>query len=195
MHNIVILASGSGTNAENIIKRFQGGDLLETSLVITDHADAGVVERVRPYGVESIYIPGKEWRENPGKIVGILQARNPSLIILAGFMRLVAKEIVDAFPGRILNLHPALLPAYGGKGMWGHHVHEAVIAAGEKESGVTVHYIDENYDRGRILMQEHVDIEPGETPATLEAKIHQAEYRLYPRAIEEALRRIDKAVI
>lgn len=191
MHNIVILASGSGTNAENIIKYFGNGDLLRVSLVITDHADAGVVERVRPYGVESVFIPGREWRENPSKIVELLKSQDPSLIVLAGFMRLVAKEIVEAFPGRILNLHPALLPAYGGKGMWGHHVHEAVIAAGEKESGVTVHYIDENYDRGENLMQEHVAIEPGETSASLEAKIHQAEYCLYPRAIEEALRRID----
>ncbi len=191
MHNIVILASGSGTNAENIIKYFGNGDLLRVSLVITDHADAGVVERVRPYGVESVFIPGCEWRENPSKIVELLKSQEPSLIVLAGFMRLVAKEIVEAFHGRILNLHPALLPAYGGKGMWGHHVHEAVIAAGEKESGVTVHYIDENYDRGENLMQEHVAIEPAETPASLEAKIHQAEYRLYPRAIEEALRRID----
>lgn len=190
MYNIAILASGSGTNAENIVRTFNEGTLLRVRLCITDHADAGVVERMRRYGVKTLYVAPKIWRHEPEKVVEMLRADDIDLVVLAGFMRLVSPVIVSAYAGRILNLHPSLLPKYGGKGMWGHHVHEAVIAAGEKESGVTVHYIDEEYDRGEILMQERVEILPDDTAETLEAKIHEAEYRLYPRAISEALRRM-----
>lgn len=194
MYKIAIFASGSGTNAENIIKTFHGGNLLRVVKVYTDVPDAGVIERLRPYGVETEYVEPRVWRQDPGLVVDALRAEGVDLVVLAGFMRLVDKRIVEAFPRRILNLHPALLPAYGGKGMYGHHVHEAVIAAGEKKSGVTVHYIDEHYDRGEILMQAEVEIEEGETPQTLEAKIHQAEYAIYPRAIAEALRRMPPSV-
>lgn len=194
MYKIAIFASGSGTNAENIIKTFHSGNLLRVVKVYTDVADAGVIERLRPYGVETEYVEPRVWRQDPGLVVDALRAEGVDLVVLAGFMRLVDKRIVEAFPRRILNLHPALLPAYGGKGMYGHHVHEAVIAAGEKKSGVTVHYIDEHYDRGEILMQAEVEIEEGETPQTLEAKIHQAEYAIYPRAIAEALRRMSPSV-
>lgn len=194
MYKIAIFASGSGTNAENIIKTFHGGNLLRVVKVYTDVPDAGVIERLRPYGVETEYVEPRVWRQDPGLVVDALRAEGVDLVVLAGFMRLVDKRIVEAFPRRILNLHPALLPAYGGKGMYGHHVHEAVIAAGEKKSGVTVHYIDEHYDRGEILMQAEVEIEEGETPQTLEAKIHEAEYAIYPRAIAEALRRMPPSV-
>ena len=194
MYKIAIFASGSGTNAENIIKTFHSGNLLRVVKVYADVADAGVIERLRPYGVETEYVEPRVWRQDPGLVVDALRAEGVDLVVLAGFMRLVDKRIVEAFPRRILNLHPALLPAYGGKGMYGHHVHEAVIAAGEKKSGVTVHYIDEHYDRGEILMQAEVEIEEGETPQTLEAKIHQAEYAIYPRAIAEALRRMPPSV-
>ena len=138
MYKIAIFASGSGTNAENIIKTFHGGNLLRVVKVYTDVADAGVIERLRPYGVETEYVEPRVWRQDPGLVVDALRAEGVDLVVLAGFMRLVDKRIVEAFPRRILNLHPALLPAYGGKGMYGHHVHEAVIAAGEKKSGVTV---------------------------------------------------------
>ena len=194
MYKIAIFASGSGTNAENIIKTFHGGNLLRVVKVYTDVPDAGVIERLRPYGVETEYVEPRVWRQDPGLVVDALRAEGVDLVVLAGFMRLVDKRIVEAFPRRILNLHPALLPAYGGKGMYGHHVHEAVIAAGEEKSGVTVHYIDEHYDRGEILMQAEVEIELGETPQTLEAKIHEAEYAIYPRAIAEALRRLPPEV-
>ncbi len=191
MYNIAILASGSGTNAENIAKTFNQGMLLRVRLVLTDHADAGVIDRMRPLGVETQYVKPSVWRNEPQQVVDILNAHGIDLVVLAGFMRFVSPVIVDAFPKRIINIHPALLPAYGGKGMWGHHVHEAVIAAGEKQSGVTVHYVDDKYDHGEIIMQDTVDITPEDTPQTLEQKIHRVEYSLYPRAIVEALRRLD----
>lgn len=192
MYNIAILASGSGTNAENIAKTFNQGMLLRVRLVLTDHADAGVIERMRPLGVETQYVKPAVWRNEPQQVVDILNAHGIDLVALAGFMRFVSPVIVDAFPQRIINIHPALLPAYGGKGMWGHHVHEAVIAAGEKQSGVTVHYVDDKYDHGEILMQDTVEITPDDTPETLEQKIHRVEYSLYPRAIVEALRRLSE---
>lgn len=192
MYNIAILASGSGTNAENIVRTFNEGTLLRVRVCLTDHADAGVIERMNRLGVDTIYVEGAVWRKEPQKVIDILRDCNIDLIVLAGFMRLLNPAIVETFRGRILNLHPSLLPKYGGKGMWGHHVHEAVIAAGETESGVTVHYVNEEYDRGEILMQERVEILPGETAESLEAKIHEAEYRLYPIAISEALRRMGK---
>lgn len=190
MFSLAILASGSGTNAENIVRTFRDGSLLRVKLIITDHEDAGVIERMKPFGIKTIYIPGKVWRQEPQNIADILRGHGIDLVVLAGFMRLVAQPIVEAFPHRIINIHPALLPAYGGKGMWGHHVHEAVIAAGEKRSGVTVHYVDTQYDHGQIIMQDYVDIFPEDTAETLEAKIHQVEYSLYPRAIVEVLRRL-----
>lgn len=187
MYNIAILASGSGTNAENIVRTFNQGSLLRVVLVITDQPDAGVAARMEPFGIPVKYIPGPVWRKEPQQIVALLRENDIDLVVLAGFMRLIAAPIVEAFPGRILNIHPALLPAYGGKGMYGHHVHEAVIAAGEKQSGVTVHYVDEHYDHGTIVLQETVDITPDDTPATLEQKIHTLEYSIYPRAIVKAL--------
>ncbi len=190
MYNIAILASGSGTNAENIAKTFNQGMLLRVRLVLTDHADAGVIERMRPLGVETRYVEPAVWRNEPQQVVDMLNAQGIDLVVLAGFMRFVSPVIVDAFPQRIINIHPALLPAYGGKGMWGHHVHEAVIAAGEKQSGVTVHYVDDKYDHGEILMQDTVEVTPEDTPETLEQKIHRVEYSLYPRAIVEAIRRL-----
>lgn len=190
MYKIAILASGSGTNAENIVKTFHNGSLLRVTTVLCDVAQAGVFERMQRLNVPAEYIPGPVWRNEPQIVVEKLKNAGVDLVVLAGFMRLVHKDIVDAFPHRIINIHPALLPNYGGKGMYGHHVHEAVIANGEKKSGVTVHYIDEHYDRGEILMQAEVEIVPGETAESLETKIHEAEYATFPRAIAEALRRI-----
>lgn len=190
MVNIAILASGSGTNAENITKIFNQGTRLHVAIVITNREKAGVIERMQPLGVPVKYVPNDIWDNEPQQIVDILRAYEIELVVLAGFMHFVSPVIVDAYLGRILNIHPSLLPAYGGRGMWGHHVHEAVVAAGEKKSGVTVHYVTEEMDKGEILMQEEVELEEGETPESLEAKIHPIEYRLYPRAIVKAAERL-----
>lgn len=191
MKRIAILASGSGTNAENIAKIFNGGNRIKVVLVVTNRKNAGVVERMKPLGVETAYVPNSVWDSNPEEVVELLRRHEIDLVVLAGFMHFVDPMIVEAYRGRILNIHPSLLPAYGGKGMWGHHVHEAVVAAGETKSGVTVHYVTEEMDRGEIVMQQSVEVLPDDTPETLEAKIHPVEYDIYPRAIVKAVERIE----
>lgn len=192
MTNIAIFASGSGTNAENIARIFNEGSRIRVALVVTNRRKAGVIGRMEAFGVPVEYVPNAVWDDEPDKVVELMRDRNIGLIVLAGFMHFVSPVIVDAFRGRILNIHPSLLPAYGGKGMYGHYVHEAVVAAGEKESGVTVHYVTEEMDKGEIVMQERVEVTPDDTPETLEAKIHPVEYSLYPRAIVKAVERIER---
>lgn len=192
MKNIAIFASGSGTNAENIVRIFHKGDRLRVAIVLTNKHDAGVHARMEALGVPTAFFPNNVWASEPEKIIEALRPYDIDLVVLAGFMRRIAPEIIEAFPNSIINIHPALLPAYGGKGMYGHHVHEAVIAAGEKKSGVTVHYVNNDIDGGEIIMQQEVEILPDDTAETLEAKIHPVEYELYPRAIAEVIRRMDK---
>lgn len=187
MKRLAILASGSGTNAENIYRFFSNGTRIEVALVIYDRKDAGVARRMAQYGVKTLYLPGAVWKQDPESIIELLQAENIDLIVLAGFLRVIPPAMTKAFAGRILNIHPSLLPAYGGKGMFGHNVHKAVIDAGETRSGVTVHYVTDDIDGGEILMQESVEITPEDTAETLEQKIHTIEYSLYPRAIVKAL--------
>lgn len=193
MKKIAIFASGSGTNAENIARTFNEGNRIRVDIVLTNREHAGVIERMNRLNIDTEYIPNHVWDQAPMRIVEMLQWRGIDLIVLAGFMHYVSPVILDAFPGRVINIHPSLLPAYGGKGMWGHHVHQAVIAAGEKESGVTVHYVTEEFDSGEIVLQQKVPVLADDTAATLEARIHKAEYELYPRAIVVALNRADGA--
>lgn len=192
MKKIAILASGSGTNAENIYKFFANGNRVKADLVIYDRKNAGVAERMAPYGVETLYIPGSVWCENPQNILELLRNRGIDLVVLAGFLRVIPECLTKAYAGRMINIHPSLLPLHGGMGMFGHKVHEAVIAAGESKSGVTVHYVTNDVDAGEILMQEEVEVTPGDTAETLEQKIHAIEYTLYPRAIMAALQRIEQ---
>lgn len=191
MTNIAIFASGSGTNAENIARIFNEGSRIRVALVVTNRRNAGVIARMEGLGVPVEYVPNSVWDNEPEKVVALMRDRGIDLIVLAGFMHFVSPVIVEAYRGRILNIHPSLLPAYGGKGMYGHYVHEAVVAAGEKESGVTVHYVTEEMDKGEIVMQERVEVTADDTPETLEAKIHPVEYSLYPRAIVKAVERIE----
>lgn len=187
MKKIAVFASGTGTNAENLAKVFNKGSRIRVDLLIVDREGAPALERLERLGVESVYIPRKEWKSDPQRIVRMLRERGIDIIALAGFLQIVGEEIVEAYPGRILNLHPSLLPAYGGKGFWGHNVHEAVLANGEKKSGATVHIVTKEIDRGPIVLQKEVEIEEGETPETLEQKVHQAEYDIYPRAVVKLL--------
>ena len=192
MKNLAIFASGSGTNAENIARLFHQGNKIRVAVVLCNRKNAGVFQRMEKLGVPCRYVPSSVWDNDPQQILDILGPYDIDLVALAGFMRTVRPEIVAAYRDRIVNIHPSLLPAYGGKGMYGHHVHEAVIAAGEKKSGVTVHYVTDGIDQGRIVMQQSVDITPEDTPETLEAKIHPVEYSLYPRAIVAALAEQDR---
>lgn len=181
---IAILASGSGTNAENIVRHAAQSTAIEVAFVLTNVRDAGVVERMHKLGISTFYVPDSIWSKQPEKVGSFLQKHEIDLVVLAGFMRKVAPELTSLYVGRMLNIHPSLLPAYGGPGMYGHHVHEAVIAAGESVSGVTVHQVTDVMDGGEIVAQQTVDVLADDTPASLEARIHEVEYELYPRAID-----------
>lgn len=192
MLNIAVFASGSGTNAENLARLFNNGSRARISLVVCNRKNAGVYARMEALGVETQYVANSVWDNEPEQIVDLLRNHDIGLVVLAGFMHFVSPVIINAFKGRIINIHPSLLPAYGGKGMYGHHVHEAVIAAGEKESGVTVHYVTEEIDGGEIVLQQSVEVTPDDTAETLEAKIHPVEYDLYPRAVMRVIERLDE---
>lgn len=185
MKNLAIFASGSGSNAENIIRYFAEKPGFRVKKVYCNVPDAYVLERAKKYNVPTQVFNRAEFR-NPDIILRQLQEEGTDFIILAGFLWLVPACITSAYPNRIVNIHPALLPAYGGKGMYGHHVHEAVLAAGEKESGITIHYVNEHYDSGDIIFQATCPVLPDDTPDTLAARVHELEYAHFPRVIEEA---------
>jgi phosphoribosylglycinamide formyltransferase-1 len=184
MTRIAIFASGAGSNAARIISYFENHPDIRIELVFSSSVTAGVVDVASQAGIASVLML-KERFFSTGMYVDILRESKIDFIVLAGFLWKVPSNIIKAYPGRIVNIHPALLPGYGGKGMYGRFVHEAVIAAGEKESGITIHYVDEIYDHGRIIFQAKVPITPADTPDTLAAKIHNLEHENYPRVIKE----------
>ncbi|MCX6269733.1 MAG: phosphoribosylglycinamide formyltransferase [Bacteroidetes bacterium] len=186
MTHIAIFASGSGTNAQRITEYFSGHPSITICLVLSNKADAFVLQRAASLKVPSfVFTPG-EFREED-RVLEVLRQFHVDFIVLAGFLLLVPPSLVKAFPGRIVNIHPALLPGYGGKGMYGHHVHEAVIAAGETESGISIHYVNEHYDEGDIIFQARCPVMEGDTPETLAARIHLLEYQHYPLIIEQTI--------
>lgn len=184
--NIVIFASGAGTNAESIIRYFQKQKTATVKLVLSNKKEAYVLERAKQLGVPCHYFPKSEWEEGQ-KILALLESNQIDLIVLAGFLLKISDRLIRAYPHKIVNIHPALLPKYGGKGMYGKRVHEAVTAAGEKETGITIHYIDEEYDRGEIIFQATCPIVPHDTPEEVEAKVHALEHIHYPQVIESLL--------
>lgn len=180
---IAILASGSGTNAQRLITHFQGRTDAEVVLVGCDEPRAGVIQRAWDLQVPCYLFSGPQLRD--GTVLRELQHLQVGLVLLAGFLRLIPATMVQAFPKRIVNIHPALLPNYGGKGMYGHRVHAAVIAAGESESGITIHYVNERYDEGEHLFQAKCPVLPNDTPDTLAARVHALEHAHYPRVVEQ----------
>jgi len=186
MHNLAIFASGSGTNAENIIKYFLDNPLIKVSCICTNRPDAYVIQRARNFDIDVLIFSRKDFHENE-KVMEFLHSHETDWIILAGFLWLVPEYLISAFPGKILNIHPALLPKYGGKGMYGDNVHKAVIENGEKFSGITIHVIDNEYDRGKILFQATCPVMPDDSPETLANRIHKLEYEHYPKVIEGAV--------
>lgn len=186
MKNLVIFASGSGSNAENIIRYFASKPDFCVKKIYCNVPGAYVLERARQLQVPACVFTREEFR-NPDKLLRRLQDEGTDFIVLAGFLWLVPPCITAAYPNRIINIHPALLPAYGGKGMYGHHVHEAVLAAGEQQSGITIHYVNDRYDSGDIIFQATCPVLPDDTPDTLAARVHELEYRHFPRVIEEVL--------
>lgn len=186
MKKLVIFASGTGTNADNIIRYFHGGDLARVKLIVSNKSGAGVLEVGRRHGVPTLVVDRAGFYP-PAGLLETLAPVDPDLIVLAGFLWKVPPEMVEAYPGKIINIHPALLPAHGGKGMYGAHVHEAVIRAKDAESGITIHYVNERYDEGEAIRKKTCPVSPDDTPETLAQKVHQLEYEWYPRVIEELL--------
>lgn len=188
---LAVLASGSGSNFEALWKNQQKGFFPgEIVVVITDRPEAGVLTRAKKAGVPSeILAPEKDQtrEEYDRRLLEILNRYRIDVVCLAGWMRILSSVVVRPFLGRMLNIHPALLPAYGGRGYYGRKVHEAVLAAGEKETGVTVHFVDEGCDTGPLVMQEKIAVDPFETVETLEKKIHTVEHRLYSEALRKVL--------
>lgn len=187
MKNIVIFASGSGTNAERIIKYFGDDSEVEVVAVLTNNPKAGVIARANKLNVEANIFNRNDFY-NTDNVVRMLEAYNPDLLVLAGFLWLVPESLINKYNGHIINIHPALLPKYGGKGMYGMRVHEAVIEAKEERSGITIHRVNNKYDDGQIVFQESFAIAIDETPDTLAQKIHQLEYEHFPRVIEKILK-------
>jgi len=184
MKYIAVFASGSGSNAENIIRHFQNHPNIRVDSVWSNKKDAFVLQRAQNLGVESRYFSRAAF-SGSDQMIRELQRRKIDLIVLAGFLWLVPPEFVDAFT--MINIHPALLPAYGGKGMYGSLVHESVILNKEKESGITIHLVNREYDKGEHLLQVKCPVFQDDTPETLAAKIHELEYKYFPQAIEDYL--------
>lgn len=182
---IVILASGGGTNAENIIRYFQTKKEVQVVSVLSNNRKAGVFERIQSLGVPALYYNTAAFSQ--GFLTEYLEMIQPDLIVLAGFLKKIPEELIAIFPNKIINIHPALLPKYGGKGMYGMHVHQAVKEAGEKESGITIHYVNAQYDEGAIIFQATTSVEETDTPEDIAAKIHSLEQEHFPRVIAALL--------
>lgn len=187
--NIAIFASGNGTNAENIIRYFQNSGLVRVELVLTNRETAFVMERARSLNVPSAYMTKGEW-EDGSAVLSLLKDKKIDFIVLAGFLARVPDCILHAYPNKIINIHPSLLPKFGGKGMYGDRVHEAVVAAGERESGITIHYINERYDEGAVISQYKCSVLPHDTAEQVAEKVHALEYEFYPQVIEKVMRKL-----
>lgn len=185
MKKIVIFASGSGTNAENIIKYFESREMAKVIAVFTNNPNAKVIERAHRLKVPTEIFSKTEFYES--KFLQKLISYQPDLIVLAGFLLKLPEIIVQAYPNKIINIHPALLPNYGGKGMYGMNVHRAVVENNESQTGITIHYVNENYDEGNIIFQKKVDLSITDTPEMVAEKIHELEQKYFPTVIEDLL--------
>ncbi|MDF7816433.1 phosphoribosylglycinamide formyltransferase [Runella sp. MFBS21] len=183
---IAIFASGSGSNAEKIAEYFKNHPTIEVSLILSNNPQAGVIARARKFQIPVVLFDRKTFYETD-KITELLQNQHIDVVVLAGFMMLIPDEMVKAFPQKMVNIHPALLPKYGGKGMYGHFVHEAVVAAKETESGITIHYVNERYDEGAIIFQTSCPVVSADTPEDVAQKVQVLEHKHYPEVIEKTL--------
>lgn len=187
---LAIFASGGGSNAQKIAQYFANHPTVEVALVVSNKPDAGVLDIAKNMGIETYIIPSKTEYLETENLLQELYIHQIDFIVLAGYLWLVPGYLVDAFEGRIVNIHPALLPKYGGKGMHGMHVHQAVVAAGEKESGITIHLVDKVYDNGKILFQEKVAVEPGDTPADVQKKVLALEHANFAQVVENVVNKL-----
>lgn len=185
--NIAIFASGSGTNAEHITRYFKDNETVRVGLIISNRKTAYVLTRAEQLGVPFEVFLREDWLDAE-RILHTLRTHHIDMIVLAGFLAHVPDVILRAYPHKVINIHPSLLPKYGGKGMYGDHVHRAVVAAGEKETGITIHYLNERYDEGEVIFQATCEVLPQDTPEDVAAKVHALEYAHYPAVIEEVAR-------
>lgn len=186
MKRIVIFASGSGTNTENLIAFFDKKMDVSVVQVLTNNPKAKVLERCKKWKINS-FVFNKDSFSNSKHVLNFLQKLKPDLIVLAGFLWKIPKNMISAFPNKIINIHPALLPNYGGKGMYGMHVHQAVVANGDNQTGITIHYVNEHYDDGAIIFQTACDISPSETAQDIAVKIHALEMEYFPKIVNSLL--------
>jgi phosphoribosylglycinamide formyltransferase-1 len=194
MIRLAILASGSGSNMQAIVDAYKFGilkSLTEVILVISSNTNAFVLERAKKENIKSVCIERKSFENDEffnKDVFAELQVANVDLVCLAGYTRMIDKKILKVYNGRILNIHPALLPKFGGEGMYGHFVHEAVVKAGEKKSGVTVHFVNEEYDTGKIILQKEVEVSKNDTPEDVARKVLEIEHKIYPQAIKKVIK-------
>ncbi len=181
---IALFASGSGTNVENIVKYFSKSTQIEICCILCNKENAYVIERAKRLKINYLVFNKPDFYESD-KVLSYLKQKNTTLIILAGFLWLIPSNLIKTFPDKIINIHPALLPKYGGKGMYGEAVHQAVHANKEKETGITIHYVNEIYDEGQIISQKSIKIDSNDTPDSIASKVHELEYRFYPTIIEK----------
>ncbi|MCX7986693.1 MAG: phosphoribosylglycinamide formyltransferase [Bacteroidales bacterium] len=186
MKNVAIFASGSGSNAQAIIEYFRKKGKDPVKLILSNNPNAYVLERAKQLGVES-FVFSREDLYNKPTVLEVLKAKKIDFIVLAGFLWLIPASLLEEYRGKIVNIHPALLPKYGGKGMYGMRVHEAVIANKEKETGITIHWVDEKYDHGDIILQVSCSINPTDSPEQVAAKVHELEHYYYPIEIEKLI--------
>jgi phosphoribosylglycinamide formyltransferase-1 len=185
MKRILIFASGSGTNAENIIKYFGKESVGTVVAVFTNNSNAAVLDKAKKLAVSTVVFSKEEL--NSGNTLQKVNEFRPDLIVLAGFLLKFPKNLIEAYPNQIINIHPALLPKFGGKGMYGMYIHKAVLENNEKETGITIHYVNENYDEGNIIFQENIAISEKDTPESVAKKIYALEQQHFPKVIEKLL--------
>lgn len=190
---IAIFASGSGSNAERFFEYFKDSPLAHVALLCSNNPDAYVLERAKRHHVPSWVFSNQQLKEVK-PVLEKLQQEKIDFIVLAGFLRLIPAELVEAYPNRIVNIHPALLPRWGGKGMYGSRVHEAVLRAGELETGISIHYVNHAYDEGNLIFQASCPLQPTDTPEEVAGKVHQLEHLHYPVVIEDLLRKLPEKI-
>ncbi|PZR23587.1 MAG: phosphoribosylglycinamide formyltransferase [Citrobacter freundii] len=189
MKKIAIFASGAGSNAQKIIDHFRGNKNVEIAVIACNKPGAGVLGIAEKEGISTLIIEKEQFFRGDA-YVPYLRDKAIDLIVLAGFLWKIPDMLIQAFPHKIVNIHPALLPKYGGKGMYGQFVHAAVVAAGEKESGITIHFVDEHYDHGDIIFQATCTVEPSDSPESLAAKIHALEHKYFPAVVDQLLQKL-----
>lgn len=184
MRKVAIFVSGSGSNAENIVHYFAEHDAIQVSLFVSSSPTAFALQRAKKLGINSIVLAKKNFKQTED-LLSLLRASDVDYVVLAGFLWLIPDYLIQAFPGKIINIHPSLLPKYGGKGMYGSFVHEAVARNNEKATGITIHLVDEEYDTGKIVFQATCPVLPTDTPEQIASKVHELEYANYPKVIED----------